>query len=72
MKMHIIVARDEIVKIDGKDRVMRDTDSDATRDLNEAIDQVLEFWASGTAVYSSSLAALDLIKAVENSRRERK
>ncbi len=44
----------------------------ATREFNEALDQVLEFWANGTAVHAESLAAKDLIEAVKSARREGK
>lgn len=38
--------------------------------LNEAIDDLLEFFKNGTAVHASSLAAIEFVAAVKKARGE--
>ncbi len=44
--------------------------TEATRDLNDAINNLLEYWDHGTAVHASSIVVVDFRNALANARKE--
>ncbi len=42
----------------------------ATRELADAINNLLEYWDHGTAVHASSIVVADFRNALENARKE--